>query len=98
MFDGNPGEIDFGSSWREVRVSEGSSYGESTVIWLYIYNFLPCGGLGIGKHLFENVTKELLLRKHLKQYITLDNNYREGRDYSFMQQDDFQGNRLLHRI
>ena len=45
MFDGNPGEIDFGSSWREVRISEGSSYGESTVIWLYIYNFLPCGVL-----------------------------------------------------
>ena len=31
MYDGNPGEIDFGSSWREVRVSEGSSYRESTV-------------------------------------------------------------------
>ena len=28
---GNPGEIDFGSSWREVRVGEGSSYRESTV-------------------------------------------------------------------
>ena len=34
MYDGNPGEIDFGSSSREVRVSEGSSYRESTV---YIY-------------------------------------------------------------
>ena len=32
MYDGNPGEIDFGSSWREVRVSEGSSYRESNVI------------------------------------------------------------------
>ena len=32
MYDGNPGEIDFGSSLREVRVSEGSSYRESTVI------------------------------------------------------------------
>ena len=32
MYDGNPGEIDFGSSWREVRVSEGSSYRESTVL------------------------------------------------------------------
>ena len=31
MYDGNPGEIDFGSSYREVRVSEGSSYRESTV-------------------------------------------------------------------
>ena len=26
MYEGNPGEIDFGSSKREVRVSEGSSY------------------------------------------------------------------------
>ena len=31
MYDGNPEEIDFGSSYREVRVSEGSSYWESTV-------------------------------------------------------------------
>ena len=31
MYDGNPGEFDFGSSQREVRVSEGSSYRESTV-------------------------------------------------------------------
>ena len=30
VHDGNPGEIDFGSSKREVRVSEGSSYREST--------------------------------------------------------------------
>ena len=35
MYDGNPGEIDFGSSYREVRVSEGSSYRESTV-----FNFI----------------------------------------------------------
>ena len=34
MYDGNPGEIDFGSSYREVRVSEGSSYRESTVLEL----------------------------------------------------------------
>ena len=32
MYDGNLGEIDFGSSKREVRVTEGSSYRESTVI------------------------------------------------------------------
>ena len=32
MYNGNLGEIDFGSSWCEVRVSEGSSYRESTVI------------------------------------------------------------------
>ena len=32
MYDENPGEIDFGSSQREVRVSEGSSYRESTVL------------------------------------------------------------------
>ena len=31
MYDGNPGEIDFGSSYHEVRVSKGSSYRESTV-------------------------------------------------------------------
>ena len=32
MYDGNPGEIDFGSLGQdEVRVSEGSSYRESTV-------------------------------------------------------------------
>ena len=31
MQDGNPGEIDFGWSWRQVRDSEGSSYWESTV-------------------------------------------------------------------
>ena len=31
MYNRNPEEIDFGSSWREVRVSEGSSYRESTV-------------------------------------------------------------------
>ena len=31
MYDGNLGEIDFGSCQREVRVSEGSSYRESTV-------------------------------------------------------------------
>ena len=35
MYDGNPGEIDFGSSYREVRVSEGSSYRESTVVRKY---------------------------------------------------------------
>ena len=32
MYDENPGEIDFGSSQREVRVSEDSSYRESTVV------------------------------------------------------------------
>ena len=31
MYYGNPRETDFGSSWREVRISEGSSYRESTV-------------------------------------------------------------------
>ena len=31
MYDGSPAEIDFGSSKREVLVSEGSSYRESTV-------------------------------------------------------------------
>ena len=44
MYDGNPGEIDFGSSQCEVRVSEGSSYGESTVLILtlhFTFNSLP---------------------------------------------------------
>ena len=43
MYDGNPGEIDVGSSSREVRVSEGSSYRESTVTFLqsaYIDHFI----------------------------------------------------------
>ena len=31
MYDRNPQEIDFGLSYREVRVSEGLSYWESTV-------------------------------------------------------------------
>ena len=31
MYEGNPGEIDFGSSKREVRVSEGFSCRKSTV-------------------------------------------------------------------
>ena len=31
MYERNPGEIDFGSSKHEVRVSESSSYRESTV-------------------------------------------------------------------
>ena len=31
MYEGNPGKIDFGSSSCEFRVSEGSSYRESTV-------------------------------------------------------------------
>ena len=36
MYDGNPEEIDFGSSEREVRLSEGSSYRESTVFSFYL--------------------------------------------------------------
>ena len=36
MYDGNPGEIDFGSSERKVPVSEGSSYRESTVVCMQI--------------------------------------------------------------
>ena len=43
MYDRNPGEIDFGSSWREVRVNEGSSYRESTVfacLFIFIYSNL----------------------------------------------------------
>ena len=40
MYDGNPGEIDIGSSLREVRVSEGSSYRESTLTNTYRNHFL----------------------------------------------------------
>ena len=40
MHDGNPGEIDFGSSYHEIQVSEGSSYRESTVI--IQGNFFSC--------------------------------------------------------
>ena len=43
MYDGNPGEIDFGLSWGEVRVSEGLSYRESTVynnLYIVIYVLL----------------------------------------------------------
>ena len=39
MQDGNPGEIDFGSSWRQVRVGEGSSYWELTVEIIQLQNF-----------------------------------------------------------
>ena len=31
MYEGNPGEIDFGLSSREIRVSVGSSYPDTTV-------------------------------------------------------------------
>ena len=31
MYEGNPGEIDFGSIYCKVRVSQGSSYREATV-------------------------------------------------------------------
>ena len=36
MYERNPREIDFGSSEREVRVSEGSSYRDSTVVTMSI--------------------------------------------------------------
>ena len=35
MYDGNPGEIDFGLSKREVRVREGLSYRELTEVLKY---------------------------------------------------------------
>ena len=41
MYDGNPGETDFGSSQREVRVSEGLSYRESTVLLRSLFAGLP---------------------------------------------------------
>ena len=50
MYDENPGEIDFGSSQREVRVSEGSSYRESTVVTVpQVFarvSFLPVSKVG----------------------------------------------------
>ena len=40
MYDGNPGETEFDSSSREVQVSEGSSYRESTVTWaVFVFHF-----------------------------------------------------------
>ena len=38
MYEGNEREIDFGLSKREVRVSEGSSYRESTCILIPEYD------------------------------------------------------------
>ena len=57
MYDGNPGEIDFGSSQREVRVSEGSSYRESTVVTMHIILsvcFIDCSCMEtyIGRSIF----------------------------------------------
>ena len=43
MYDGYPGEIDFGSTQREVRVSEGSSYRESTANAKFHENFKNTG-------------------------------------------------------
>lgn len=40
MYDGNLGEIDFGSSYFEVWVSEGSSYRESIVCDEFVFNDL----------------------------------------------------------
>ena len=45
MYDGNPGEIDFGSSSRKVWVEEGSSYHESTVFVCYGKNKMKWKGL-----------------------------------------------------
>ena len=42
MQDGNPGEIDFGSSQHGVQVSEGSSYRELTVL---LFSCNPIGQL-----------------------------------------------------
>ena len=50
MVEGNPGEMDFGSSQREVRVSKSSSYWESRVLYkgmifylkFYVIILLPC--------------------------------------------------------
>ena len=56
MYDGNPGEIYFGSSLREVRVSEGSSYRESTVFFLCSKNV--CNVLKTAFQIFNVVTKD----------------------------------------
>ena len=40
MYEGNPGEVNFGSSYCEVRVSEGSSYRESTEIAFFKLLFI----------------------------------------------------------
>ena len=49
MYDGNPGEIDFGSSQREVRVSEGSSYRESTVVAFTFFSQLQKAAINVLK-------------------------------------------------
>ena len=49
MYEGNPGEIDIGSSKREVRVSEGSSYRESTVYSRWVP--LPSVSVALKMHL-----------------------------------------------
>ena len=48
MYEGNPGEIDFGSSQCEVQVSEDSSYKESAVLSLFSYLFSACTGRCMG--------------------------------------------------
>ena len=42
MYEGNPGEIDFGSSYiaRGVRVSEGSSYYRESTVHIFQYHDL----------------------------------------------------------
>ena len=54
MYEGNQREIDFGSSKREVRVSEGSSYRESTV-FLYIMSMCDQNILNLSASYWENI-------------------------------------------
>ena len=57
MYEGNPGKFGFGSSQREVRVSEGSSYRESTTVhinfvadWKFVLKILfSSSGFGLIK-------------------------------------------------
>ena len=55
---GNPGEIDFCSSWCEVRVSEGWSYRDSTVY--YINRKVTLGICSVYQSSFSNLVIESL--------------------------------------
>ena len=66
MYDGSPGEIDFGSSKREVRVSEGSNYRESTVErrGMFNWSFLPMDSTNLNVLFRFGVSFLLFSNKH----------------------------------
>ena len=73
MYDRNPQEIDFGLSYREVRVSEGLSYWESTVsmkLTINLANILdrnyPLRTLEMAQ--FQNIKIQNFLGEHAPQH------------------------------